>query len=141
MNRTLTAVLILGLLLVQGCAVQGQPFQKAAVPPNNAVIYVYRPYYYAASLVVPPVTCGDETVRIGPGGYHAFTVPPGHITCSVETAETKDEVEIHAQARVYYIREHINYGSWTGHAHLNPVDTDEAQGEIQKCCVLENRPQ
>jgi hypothetical protein len=23
----------------------------------------------------------------------------------------------------------------TGHPHLNPVDIDDAQSEIQKCCV------
>ena len=113
---------------------QGHRFERAAAPPGNAVIYVYRPYHYAASLLEPPVTCGEETARIGPGGYHAFVVPAGRVICSVP-GETSDEVEIDADPHVYYIREEFGWGVWSGHPHLNPVDTDQAQSEIQKCCV------
>jgi hypothetical protein len=122
--------------LMTGCAVQGRAFEKASAPPHHAVVYVYRPYSYAGSLLRPSVTCGEETARIGPGGYHAFIVPAGQVVCSVET-ETADQVEIHADPRVYYIREEIGWGVLTGHPHLNPIDTDEAQTEIQKCCVQE----
>jgi hypothetical protein len=118
------------------CADQGPPFERAYAPPHNATIYVYRPYSYAGSLLRPSVTCGDDTVRIGPGGYHAFIVPAGKTICSVQT-ETADQVEIDADPRVYYIREEIGWGVLTGHPHLNPIDTDTAQPEIQKCCVRE----
>jgi len=125
-------------ILVAGCAVQGRPFEKAYDPPGHAVIYVYRPYNYAGSLLRPPVTCDEETARVGPGGYHAFIVPAGHkLLCSVPGAETTDEVEILAEPRVYYIREEIGWGVLTGHPHLNPIDTDHAQTEIQSCCVKE----
>ena len=120
-----------------GCAVQGAPFQRTSPPPGNATIYVYRPYHYGSSLLRPAVTCGDDTARIGPGGYHAFIVPAGQkVTCNVQSSETADEVEIHAEPRVYYIREEFGWGYLTGHPHLNPIDTDEAQTEIQQC-VLE----
>ena len=78
MNRRLL-LLLLGVVATAafGCAVQGQPFEKISSPPGNAVIYVYRPYSYASSLILPAVTCGEDTVRIGPGGYHAFVVPAG----------------------------------------------------------------
>jgi len=76
-----------------GCAVQGKPFEKITSPPGNAVIYVYRPYSYGSSALRPAVTCGEDTARIGPGGYHAFIVPAGEkVTCSIET-DTADEVE------------------------------------------------
>jgi len=137
MNRRLASTLLcLASVLVAGCAVQGRPFEKASAPPGDAVIYVYTPYHYGSSLLRPSVTCGDDTARIGPGGYHAFVVPAGHVICSVQT-ETVDQVEIHAQPRVYYIREEFGWGVLTGHPHLNPIDTDEAQSEIQSCCVLE----
>ena len=110
---------------------------SAAPTPTLAVIYVYRPYSYAGSLLRPSVTCGEDTARIGPGGYRAFVVPAGQVVCSVQT-ETADEAEIHAQPGVvYYIREEIGWGVLTGHPHLNPMDADEAQTEIQSCCVLE----
>ncbi len=135
-GRLAATLLCLASILVVGCAVQGRPFEKAMAAPGDAVIYVYRPYHYGSSLLRPSVTCGDDTARIGPGGYHAFVVPAGQVICSVQT-ETLDQVEIHAQPRVYYIREEFGWGVLTGHPHLNPIDTDQAQSEIQSCCVLE----
>ncbi len=137
MNRRLL-VLLLGVVSVSaiGCAVQGQPFEKIPSPPGNAVIYVYRPYTYASSLLRPAVTCGEDTARIGPGGYHAFIVPAGDkIVCSIQT-DTADEVEFHTERRAYYIRGELGWGLLTATPHLNPVDTDVAQTEIQSC-VLE----
>ncbi len=139
MKRRLASTRIfLVSILVAGCAVQGRPFEKVSAPPDDAVIYVYRPYHYGSSLLRPSVTCVDDTARIGPGGYHAFVVPAGTVVCSVQT-ETTDQVEIHAQPRVYYIREEFGWGALTGHPHLNPIDTDQAQSEIQSCCVLEHQ--
>ena len=133
--------LILWILLItalgEGCAVQGDPFHKVAAPPGNATIYVYRPYHYSCSLLRPTVTCGDETARIGPGGYHAFVVPAGKTLCSIDGVESSDETEIDAQAHVYYVREEFNWGVLTGHPHLEPIDDDTAHTEIAKCCVEE----
>ncbi len=136
MKRLAAILLCAAPILSAGCAVQGRPFEEARPPANDAVIYVYRPYSYFGSLLRPAVTCGEETARIGPGGYHAFAVPAGKIVCSVHT-ETADEVELHARPIAYYIREEIGWGVLTGHAHLNPIDTDRAQTEIQKRCVEE----
>jgi hypothetical protein len=136
MTRQLAAVLVCSAgisALAIGCAVQGRPFEKVSPPPAHAVIYVYRPYAYGSSALRPDVTCGEDTVRIGPGGYHAFIVPAGQkVICSVHT-DTSDEVEIRTEARVYYIREELGWGILTGQPHLNPIDTDVAQTEIQSC--------
>jgi hypothetical protein len=102
-----------------------------------ATIYVYRPYHYAGSLLRPPVTCGDETARIGPGGYHAFAVPVGKLECRVAGGESIDATEVDARA-VYYIREEIGWGVLTGHPHLDPIDDDTAPDEIRMCCVEED---
>jgi hypothetical protein len=133
------ALLIL-CALAAACAVQGPAFQRVSAPPGNATIYVYRPYHYGSSLIVPAVTCGDDTARIGPGGYHAFIIPTSQqpIICHV-AAETTDEVEIDdAQPRVYYIREELGWGVLSSHPHLNPIDTDKAQTEIAQCCVKQD---
>ena len=126
-------------ILATGCAVQGDAFQKSSLQPAQQVVYVYRPYSYFGSVVKPSVTCGDETARIGPGGYHAFVLPEGKTMCSVET-ETADEVEVPNDAHVHYIREEFGWGVMIGHPHLNPVDHDVAQNEIQTCCVAEKQP-
>jgi len=100
------------------------------------VIYVYRPYSYGSSALRPAVTCGEDTARIGPGGYHAFIVPAGDkVVCSIQT-DTADEVEFQTERRSYYVREELGWGLLTATPHLNPVDTDVAQTEIQSC-VLE----
>ena len=134
MIRLLSMLLAAGFF---GCAVQGTPFEKAKPASNEQVVYVYRPYSYFGSLLKPAVTCGDETARIGPGGYHAFVIPAGKVACSVESTENADEVDIHPDAPVHYIREEIPPGILTGHPHLNPIDHDLAQTEIQSCCVAE----
>ncbi len=137
MKRWLAAILLgAAPMLAVGCAVQGRPFEPAYSPPDNAVIYVYRPYHFGSSLLRPPVTCGAETAEIGPGGYHAFVVPAGQVICRVEV-ETADELEIHAQPRAYYVKEEFGWGVLRGHPHLNPMDADMAQTEIQQCCVRE----
>ncbi|HUA34662.1 MAG TPA: hypothetical protein VMA09_13730 [Candidatus Binataceae bacterium] len=123
-----------------GCAVQGAPFQPAEVPPKNSVVYVYRPYAYGSSALRPAVTCGDDSARIGPGGYHAFVLPYGKVTCTVESTENHDRVELDPDPRVHYVKEDFEWGWLTGHPHLDPVDNDTAQGEIQKC-VLEGSKQ
>ncbi|HEV2170308.1 MAG TPA: hypothetical protein VGR40_05135 [Candidatus Binatus sp.] len=122
-----------------GCAVQGTSFEKISSPPGNAVIYVYRPYSYGSSALRPAVTCGEETARIGPGGYHAFIVPADQkVSCTMTTDQT-DEVEFDTYQRVYYVREELGWGWLTGVPHLNPVDNDKAQSEIQQC-KLETQP-
>jgi hypothetical protein len=137
MNRLPHLLLISAAALATvGCAVQGLPFEKVPSSAKQAVIYVYRPYSYAGSLLRPSVTCGEDTARIGPGGYHAFVVPTGNVVCNVQT-ETADAVELNAEPHAYYIREEIGWGVLTGHPHLNPIDNDQAQSEIQSCCVQE----
>jgi hypothetical protein len=149
MNRALL-VLFLGVVIFTiGCAVQGRPFERVSPPPAHAVIYVYRPYAYAGSGLRPEVTCGEDTLRIGPGGYHAFIVPAGEkVICSVHTDLASDEVEIRTDARVYYLREDIGWGlagvvsiQSNGQPHLNPIDNDKAQTEIQSCVQEEPAPQ
>lgn len=120
-----------------GCAVQGRPFERASAPGGHAIIYVYRPYNYACSLLRPPVTCADETARIGPGGYHAFVVPAGQPVICTVPGETTDQVEIHPDPHAYYLEEEFGWGELSGHPHLDPKDADQAQNEIQTCCVDE----
>ena len=117
---------------------QGAPFERATVADNSSVIYVYRPYAWGSVLLRPVVTCGDESARIGPGGYHAYVVPTGHVSCSVESSESGDKVDVDPDPRVHYLKEDIGWGSLTGQPRLNPIDNDKAQAEIQKCCVSED---
>jgi len=57
--------------------------------------------------------------------------------CAASKPKPADEVEIPADPRVHYLREEIGWGAMIGHPHLNPIDHDLAQSEIQSCCVAE----
>src|SRR5260370_40518012 len=93
-----------------GGAGQDNPFEKVAAPPEQAEIYLSRPYNFAGSLLRPPITCDDSVARVGPGGYYVFVTHPGKIICHVET-ETADEVEIDARAGGdYHLKEAIECG-------------------------------
>ena len=135
-RRLLTfLVCVVGTVAI-GCAEQGQPFERTTVPPGNAVIYVYRPYNYASNLLRPPITCGEETSRIAAGGYHAFIVPAGEkVVCSAQTDAGADEVEFQTERRSYYVKEELGWSTPTSMPHLNPIDTDKAQTEIQSCVL------
>jgi len=149
MNRARLLLLFGVAIHMIGCAVQGAPFERVSPPPAHAVIYVYRPYEYFGSGLKPEVTCGEDTVRIGPGGYHAFIVPADQkVTCTTHSDLAADEVEIHTSTRVTYLREDIGWGltgvaaiQSNGQPHLNPIDSDAAQTEIQSCCVQEQPEQ
>ncbi len=131
--RFVAAAVVLAVALA-GCAAQGPAFQRAEGPPNSAVIYVYRPYSFFGSLIHPVVECDGQSAAIEPGAYHAFVVPAGHTGCRAGT-ESEDEVEIDADPRVHYLRERISWGWLVGRPHLDPMDQDQAQAEIQSCCV------
>jgi hypothetical protein len=72
--------------------------------------------------------------RLGPGGYHVFVVPASPTQCSVNGHESSDVVAVDASPRVHYLREEIGWGVFSGHPHLDPIDADQANNEIQQCC-------
>ena len=127
-------IILAAAAIAGGCAAQGSRFERVYTPPDSSVIYVYRPYNFGGSLIRPAVTCGGETARIAPGAYHAYIVPMGPVTCSAAT-HTIDEVSVPPHSRVYYIKEQIGWGPLIGNPHLEPMDADSAQIEIQTCCV------
>jgi len=134
-ERRIARSALVGLaLLSAGCAAHGKPYERANAPSGTATIYVYRPYSFFGSLMHPTVRCGNQSAVIESGGYHAFVVPTGRVTCTSST-ETVDTLDIDAEPRVYYVRERMGWGLMVGRPQLNPIDDDQAQAEIQSCCV------
>ena len=130
--RRIAAFALLSTLFV-GCAVEGRPYEMTAVAPAKSAVYIYRPYGVVGSVVEPPVSCGDQSTSLGPGGYHRLVVDPGHLRCSVHT-EVTTAVEFEGKAgESYYIRESIGPGVIVPHVHLDLKSADEAEDEIRKC--------
>ncbi len=130
--RHAVAFALLSTLFV-GCAVEGHSYERAAVAPAKSAVYVYRPYNVFGSVVEDPVSCGHQSMSLGPGGYHRLVVDPGHLRCSAHT-EVTTAVEFDAKAgESYYIRESLGPGVIVPHVHLDLTSTDEAEDEIRGC--------
>ncbi len=127
-----TAALGLISILFVGCAVEGRSYEMAAVAPAKSAAYMYRPYSVVGSVVEPPVSCGDQSTSLGPGGYHRLVVDPGHLRCSVHTETTAVEFDAKA-GESYYIRESLGFGMIVPHVHLDLMSADEAEDEIRVC--------
>jgi hypothetical protein len=131
-KRVIAAISVAAALL-SGCAVQGEPYQRIAVPTQKGVIYVYRLPGFVGGGVAPNVTCGSIENGLGPGGYHPYVEDPGTITCSAHTEATSTvDVEV-KPGQEYYLKEEIGMGFFIGRPHLSVVDPDFGHTEIQQC--------
>lgn len=124
MLKNLAAAAAFSILLA-GCAVEGPAYQKMAVAPAKAAVYVYRTYptmAYGAAVQLP-VNCGDSSILLGPGGYHVFAVEPGEVLCSSHLENTAN-VQFRAEpGHEYYIRGWVSMGIVLARVNLEMVDT------------------
>lgn len=133
MNRTI--IVAFGALLLSSCAVQGPDYEHVAPQPNKAAVYVYRTYPTAGfgSGAQAAVNCGDNSVTLGPGGYHRFSVDPGEVLCSSHTENTA-QVQLNAKAgEDYYLRQWFSMGFILPRVSLEQIEPDEAQKDLQNC--------
>ncbi len=131
----LRSVIATTAVLLAGCAVEGSAYQRVTPAPNKAVVYVYRTYPTAGwgSGAQAIVNCGDNSVALGPGGYHRFTFEPGEVLCTSHTENTA-QVQLNAQAgHDYYIRQWLSMGLVLPRVYLEEVEPDTAQADIQSC--------
>jgi hypothetical protein len=131
-NSVAAAAALLALAL-GGCTVQGRAYQPEPVPPSVSMIHIYRPYHYYGSLVVPRVTCAQQSVSLKPGGYYSYYTNAGPVTCGAST-EVTSQIKFDAKpGEQYFVREEIVPGNIVGRVHLTLVDPDTAREEIAKC--------
>ncbi len=120
-------------MVLGGCTVQGRAYQPQPVPPSVSMIHIYRPYHYYGSLVVPRVTCAQQSASLKPGGYYSYYANSGPVTCSAST-EATSELKFDAKpGEQYFVREEIVPGNIVGRAHFTLVNPDTAREEIAKC--------
>ncbi|HKM99941.1 MAG TPA: hypothetical protein VJX23_05455 [Candidatus Binataceae bacterium] len=134
MRRLCVRVLAaLAAIFLAGCAVEGPAFQKPALTQQQSVVYVYRPYSSFGAAVVPAVNCGDHSIALGPGGYHAFVVDPGTIRCNVYSERTS-QVEIDVQpGQEYFVRETPHWGILVARFDLEIPNPGEGPEEVRDC--------
>lgn len=121
------------IVFLSGCAVSGPPFQKIQIPEGKSVIYAYRPSSFFGAALRPTVSCGQEGVSLGRGGYHPFVVDPGSLVCRAAT-EATSEVDVRSSAaQESYVKEEIGWGFFVGRPHLYLMDKATGESEIGDC--------
>ncbi len=139
MNRHLLLLSLLGLSA--GCAAATAPkipFTKVPPNPDKAVIYLYRPAGFVGSALMPKVSCGSETVALGPGNYHAFIAAPGHVQCASSYYENSAAVDLDLKpGQDYYVKQTSSMGFFVGHVHLATVAPDYGLQETSACSQVQ----
>src|SRR5262249_7206543 len=80
--------LLMGVLLVAGCATSGPAFQPVAkLPKGTAVIYIYRTPEFSGDALSYEVKAPDGVVTIlRSGGYYPYVVTAGQVELWARTA-------------------------------------------------------
>ena len=132
-TRMMMAATLLAATAGIGCSASGPAYQKIAVPEGKSVVYAYRPKSIFGAAIQPRVSCGLPGPGLKPGGYHAFVLDPGTVTCSAST-ESTSEVQVDAAPNgSSYVREKIGLGFFVGRPHLEVVDEATGEREIGNC--------
>jgi hypothetical protein len=139
MKHTRTLVLYLAAVFaLAGCA-SGPGFRaipNSEIPPNKALVYIFRPVSIRGSGLVPTVDAtGLEGLRLRAGGYFPLFVPAG-MTWAAITQTGRFTVEFDAKAgETYYVRGGpIAFA--LGIPYIQVATRESALPELQECKLL-----
>lgn len=133
-----TVALMVGLLLLGGCATLGPVYQKVAtVPEGMGLVYVYRPNSFVGGAVAYDVKVGEAVVTtLHNGGYYPYLVKPGEVEFWAKT-ESRSAVTLDVKAgEVYYVKGTVGVGFFVGRPHLMVVPAATAEKEIAECKLI-----
>lgn len=114
------------------CAVPGPRFESLA-EEGRSIIYVYRPFRRVGYFQPGFVTCGAQRVRLRPGQYHAFVLPPGAVLCSA-WGKSEGDVRLDIVAgQEAFIKMVTDTEGGSLVVYLRLVDSATGLLEAQKC--------
>jgi uncharacterized protein DUF2846 len=123
MSKPLSLLGFLVLAALTGCAASGPPFQAVSPPPEQAVIYVFRPSAsYVGSGIGLDILCdGQKVGTLLETGYVYTVVPAGRHTITCQT-ESLAQVPFQAEpGKSYYIQADVEIGIIEGRPKLTMV--------------------
>lgn len=130
--------LLIGILMLTGCASLGPPYQKVEqIPENKGLIYIYRTGSIVGGAVSPDVKVGDIVVTtLYKGGYYPYFADPGEVELWAKT-ESRSAVTLDVKAgEVYYVKGSIGVGFIVGRPHLMVVTREVGEKEIADCKLI-----
>ena len=139
LRRVLCPFLLLVLIVGSGCAstTPRQMFTPLTnIPPNNAVVYIYRQKHFYGSAVQFRVHVNGTPITALPSGrYIAYVASPGPLELLAKT-EIPSVVKLDVKAgETYYVRADIVPGAFVGNVILNQVTNDLGAAQIAKCAL------
>jgi Protein of unknown function (DUF2846) len=131
-------VLLVGVLVIAGCATLGPAFQPVSnISEGMGLIYIYRESAFIGGGVSYDVKVGDTVVTtLHNGGYYPYLVKPGEVELWAKT-EAKSAVTVDVKAgEVYYVKGEVGVGFWVGRPHLRVVPREKGEREIKECKLI-----
>jgi hypothetical protein len=137
MRRSVTgflalAAVVAALVSIAGCAPRFVPV--VSVPPDQGVVYIFRPGSPLGAAVLYTVTAnGTPVVRLRNGGYYPLITPPGQVIFSAQT-EASSSVAINvAPGGSYYLRGTVAMGAFVGRPQLEEIPAAIGPSQIARC--------
>jgi len=130
---------LLAVLAVSGCA-SGPAFKKVdQIPPNKALIYVYRPASHGAAIVPGLVFNKLNSVPLAAYGYYPHFADPGPVTIAV-VATGRSHIVLDAKAgQTYYVRAGTIFMAM-GAVYVEQVPEAEGLAQLADCKRIPNVP-
>ena len=138
--RVLSLLVVLStVFIVTGCApTLLQVYQRIeTIPPNKAIVYIYRPSAFIGGGVYYDVKANSKVVTtLWNGGYYPYIADPGEIEFSAKT-ESTDSVTLDVKTgQAYYVKGTVGVGFLLGRPHLTVVSANIAEAEITECKLI-----
>ena len=137
-RRRSLAALLVGVLLIAGCASLGAKFQTVeTVPDGMGLIYIYREKQFIGGGVSYDVKVGETVITtLHNGGYVPYIVKPGEVELWAKT-EARAAVTVDVKAgEVFYVKGEVGVGFIVGRPHLRVVAREKGEKEIQDCKLI-----
>lgn len=135
-RSTLGAAWLLALCL--GCATSGPAFQPVSeIPPDKALVYIYRPSGFIGGGVRYHVSAGVERiVYLKPGGYFPYLAEPGETEFWGMTEARETITNDLEPGRTYYLKGSVGIGIAIGRPRFEFVDEERGAREVAECKLL-----
>lgn len=135
--RALTSIVVIGPLLLAGCATSGPKFSEmtastlATRPPGTGRIYFYRTTVLGAALQ-PDVRLNGEVVgRAVPNGFFFADRAPGNYEVTTSTEVERRLTFTLEPDEVRYVKFNVTMGFFVGHVYGELVEQDKGGSEIR----------
>lgn len=143
-NVLTTSMVIIGMLLLSGCAstspnapVQSDKKAKEFIKDKSkSNIYVYRNELYGSAISMPITLNGENVGTTGAKTYLKLTTEPGK-QIIISEAESSDMLELTTlKNQNYFVWQEVKMGILSARSKLHLVSEDEGKKGVKDCKLI-----